>query len=768
MSLHKAILQGHLNHLKYLLKTSDRLSVDYKDSSGYTPLIVSALIDDDVFSLTSAKMLLRHRARVDIVDDHGKTALMHACIGKKTSLIKVLIEKVPAGHPFDINHGDDDGFTALHHAARAGCMEIVEDLVGYCLVHGLTLDTENGKGKTVLDLCLDENFLDAASFLLECGARCGKNLQSLKRRDALTSKLISDELRDKLALPESESPDARTCAEIDQSCFSKANKHLNGNQSLPSLRYTSQPSPQRVTGSRGYHHRLDEIFKAKSAQSSKSYRPPVVDVAASDQNQELTPGSKLHGRKSRSRKISSPNSRRRRSAVGNTPSNSLVDSGSNLFKKFGRRSPSSRRSSDASVARAPTNTRNGMDDGNEYRGVSSPMSNTAGLDGNGTPYRASLDVGIALDENDRESEIEFNEISVRVPSRKPKYSDRKYGGYIETIPEIDSRSGSVINGYTGVNRSNERLGRNSKIQRSNSRSTLNGFNSRFLNPGRNDILTSAGSTRSAMTMMSTGRAMSVQRRSQVKMIFGRSYEGPNRRVDIDNRIKELQDELTWMDKRRKARTMQVTSGNANGKVELLRHQDSCETIETYDTDLDQQLLNLDKCKSTNSESYRRSQHQTKSIASSEINPKKVLGIIPSADIEEKIWQPAKSKVYTQPLPGGYAWIGLQGKIVTVNRRILALRRSKSEPLSQSNIRLDVNQTDDERNCDPKSIMNFIRDQGEINRDETVLQRFHGNPLNNLIREQDVMTKKCPLQAPSLKRRTLPVYGFGLPKISDKK
>ncbi|XP_041475753.1 uncharacterized protein LOC121424212 [Lytechinus variegatus] len=714
--------------------------------------MVCTFIDDDVFASKAAKMLLRNRARVDIVDDQGRTALMHACTGKKTSLTKVLIEKVPVGHRFDINHGDDDGNTALHHAAQSGCTEIVEIIVHYCMIHASTLNTENHKGKTALDLCLEEKFLNAATILLDCGASCGTNFESFRKLDALTSKIISDELRDKLVLSGCESPDARVCAEIDQSCFSKANKHLKSNQSLSSLRFSSPPSPNRVTGSWGYHHRLDNIFKAKSAQSTNSYRQPMVDVAASDQSQPS--GSKLLGRKSRSRKISSQNSPRRRSTVGNNQSDS------NLFKKFGRRSPSSRRSSDVSVVRV---SKNGMDDGIEGRCLTSPISTMGGLDGYGTPYRTSLDVSIGLDdskltanyfvESDRESELEFNEISVRVPSRKPKYSERKYGGYIETIPEIESRSGSVVNGYTRVNKSYEKLGKSSKVQRTNSRSTLNGFNHRFLNPGRNDILTSAGSTRSAMTMMSTGRAMSVAKKSQAKMIFGRCYEGPNRRIDIDNRIKELQDELTWMDKRRKDRPNHITTDNCNGRVDPLRNQTSDETCETRDKENDNKSPNHDK----------HLPSQTITTASLDRNPNRVLGRIPSTDMDDKIWKPAHSEVYKHPLPRGHAFAGLHRRSTMMNGGIGIIRRSKSAPLSQYDIHSNADQT----HHDPTSITDSLRDQEKINRDETILHHFFVNPLNNLVKKEEVMTGKYHMQSSSFHTRTLPAYGFGLPKRPNK-
>ncbi len=105
------------------------------------------------------------------VDRYGRTALMHAVLGRNvdTDMVKFLIELGA-----DVNVCEKEKWTALHFAARDLKLEIVEVL----LTHGALIDPEDSIGNTPLWRCVMSTFpgnqIDVINVLLENGANPNK------------------------------------------------------------------------------------------------------------------------------------------------------------------------------------------------------------------------------------------------------------------------------------------------------------------------------------------------------------------------------------------------------------------------------------------------------------------------------------------------------------------------------------------------------------------------------------------------------------------
>ncbi len=99
--------------------------VDYGDSCGMTPLMVSA----EGNNIKTFKVLIENGADVNAVSYCGRTVLMYACAknyGDRTEIIKTLLEK-----GVDVNAEDNFGLTAMDFAKFSHNQEAVNLLKEY-------------------------------------------------------------------------------------------------------------------------------------------------------------------------------------------------------------------------------------------------------------------------------------------------------------------------------------------------------------------------------------------------------------------------------------------------------------------------------------------------------------------------------------------------------------------------------------------------------------------------------------------------------------
>jgi len=96
--------------------------------------------------------------KVDVnIEEHGRTALMHAAYGGKLEAVNFLID-----NGADVNKKGKEGMTALMYASKEGYLEVVKTL----LENGADYKIKSDEGKTALDLSKDREFYEAFLHLL--------------------------------------------------------------------------------------------------------------------------------------------------------------------------------------------------------------------------------------------------------------------------------------------------------------------------------------------------------------------------------------------------------------------------------------------------------------------------------------------------------------------------------------------------------------------------------------------------------------------------
>lgn len=136
---------------------------DVKDKDGRTALsmLASSLARDDA---ELAERLLRHKKGM-AADALGKTPLMAAAEGGKTSVLADLLDRSPA-----LNQTDSRGWTALHYA----CKNLKDECIRMLLGKGAGVNRVDKSGRTPIGLLLEgrrhEKLEKCALILLNSGA----------------------------------------------------------------------------------------------------------------------------------------------------------------------------------------------------------------------------------------------------------------------------------------------------------------------------------------------------------------------------------------------------------------------------------------------------------------------------------------------------------------------------------------------------------------------------------------------------------------------
>ncbi len=152
-------------------------NVDSPNSEGQTALMVVARTGN----IEAAKLLIRHHADVNAIERWGgQTALMWAAAQEQPEMVKLLLHygakpdlhsavrdwqrRVTAeGRPKIMNVG---GLTALHFAAREGCIECAKNLVE----GGADINSLDPDDTTPLVVALMNFHFDLAKYLINAGA----------------------------------------------------------------------------------------------------------------------------------------------------------------------------------------------------------------------------------------------------------------------------------------------------------------------------------------------------------------------------------------------------------------------------------------------------------------------------------------------------------------------------------------------------------------------------------------------------------------------
>lgn len=158
-----------------LTKESNGANLDLQDEDGQSALMHACAQN----RLEAAKLLIEKGANLDLQDEDGRSALINACYKNQPELVKLLLAK---GANPDLQNWA--GWTALMQACDNNQPELVKLLVA----KGANLDLQAKDGSTALTFACDEKQREVAKLLIENGA----NLD-------LSSSFVGLTVRDRLA-----------------------------------------------------------------------------------------------------------------------------------------------------------------------------------------------------------------------------------------------------------------------------------------------------------------------------------------------------------------------------------------------------------------------------------------------------------------------------------------------------------------------------------------------------------------------------------------
>jgi ankyrin repeat protein len=169
-----ACMNGLLDMVNRVVQQLPAERVNHQDRNGQTALY---------YALTRSHgdvgaFLLDHGASADTVNGDGRTPLMTACSDGLLGVVQRAIQQLPAER---VNHQDQDGRTALHHAVgqRHG------DVAAFLLAHGALADTVDTHGKTPLMTACSRGQLDVVTLLMPHMTTGRVNHQDQRGRTAL-------------------------------------------------------------------------------------------------------------------------------------------------------------------------------------------------------------------------------------------------------------------------------------------------------------------------------------------------------------------------------------------------------------------------------------------------------------------------------------------------------------------------------------------------------------------------------------------------------
>lgn len=175
-TLHQAITRRNLRQVRLL--TNVGCDVNRLDSRMRTPMRLICDLSNESLGVSMTRLLLEHGAGVHQKDEFGISVFCCACIKQRTTLVECMIRE----REIPWLDKDDNGNTALHHAAETGNYLITQMIIEQMRKYDLNIDQRNNRGETPLLLTERLGHFHCAE-LLRC---CGK--ASIAARDHLVFK----------------------------------------------------------------------------------------------------------------------------------------------------------------------------------------------------------------------------------------------------------------------------------------------------------------------------------------------------------------------------------------------------------------------------------------------------------------------------------------------------------------------------------------------------------------------------------------------------
>jgi ankyrin repeat protein len=146
-----AAIKGDIETITVLIKS--RVDVSVRGSNGWSSLMIAA----SKGHVNAMRLILGAGADINTTDIYLWTPLLRAAYENRIEVTRVLLEH----QHIDVQHQDEHGATALHHAAAKGNTEIVELL----LRKGLKSDKTDFSGRTPVRYARDSGLHHLAQTL---------------------------------------------------------------------------------------------------------------------------------------------------------------------------------------------------------------------------------------------------------------------------------------------------------------------------------------------------------------------------------------------------------------------------------------------------------------------------------------------------------------------------------------------------------------------------------------------------------------------------
>lgn len=157
--LHLAAKGIHLRCCEMLLKMSTK-EVNIQDKLGNTPLMLALTTGNTSLEIT--KLLLSHKAKVDIANTAGQTPLHIAAEKGNVDICRILVEKDPT----NINAVNKEKQTPLHFAAMNGNARVCSFLAE----KGASVEARDVREYTPLHIAAKMGFTECCNQLIESGS----------------------------------------------------------------------------------------------------------------------------------------------------------------------------------------------------------------------------------------------------------------------------------------------------------------------------------------------------------------------------------------------------------------------------------------------------------------------------------------------------------------------------------------------------------------------------------------------------------------------
>ena len=158
-ALHHAVIRNNESHPEVVQVLIDAgADIEIKNGNGRSPLHTASRFG----KLGTVKMLVRAGAGVRVADNDGDTCLTLAAYFGHTETVRYLV-----GLPdVEVNHEENDSFTALHFAVQEGRRDVVEVLIDA----GADIDARTSEGCAPLHYACGGGKLAIVKVLVKAGA----------------------------------------------------------------------------------------------------------------------------------------------------------------------------------------------------------------------------------------------------------------------------------------------------------------------------------------------------------------------------------------------------------------------------------------------------------------------------------------------------------------------------------------------------------------------------------------------------------------------